>query len=545
MKPFNDNNNNNNNNLKRSCELLKIDNELEFPQNVTTTLPPQRIIDEVNIPSNNEDLLRNTVKLTTISSEDIHRQSSVHSDQTTLHVTQYLHPTNALSQTASAFSSYLRIPPINEQMNESTISTTHSADWSTKPLHRSSCFICNTPQSFSEEEQKFTEATVRAVLAASARQSRTALTDLPLEFFTNYSNLSNIDSKLNSLSVQQLSNRNLSNENTFNNVNRLNLPSSSTASSSKFYDDFREHRTNRKLSALCVHSFDDTIHDSVLLVNKRDKSPIPRTILHHSNNHLLNSTNNLTHDTQSTHVTSTSSNKNTITTSSVKQNPKSLKNLARQTSHSINRPLKRLAASFRLTKPIGHSASVNYKQQQHQQQQHARSNFISKSGDITSTSWNSIENCHDSVQTTSNNIDNNNNNNNEINNGKTIRTRNVILQTDQDFLNEIKREKGLRKGHLLLNENNLTTTTTAATTTTSSDKHDLSDSTDHETDSLLSQDDKPSGSFHLKEQFFAFFQPTGNKLAMKLFGTKLALDRERLRQEQQGDWIIHPCSNFR
>ncbi|KER32402.1 hypothetical protein T265_01461 [Opisthorchis viverrini] len=49
----------------------------------------------------------------------------------------------------------------------------------------------------------------------------------------------------------------------------------------------------------------------------------------------------------------------------------------------------------------------------------------------------------------------------------------------------------------------------------------------------------------LKEQFFSFFQPTDNKLAMKLFGTKNALNREKLRQEQHGKWIIHPCSNFR
>ncbi|VDP60976.1 unnamed protein product [Schistosoma curassoni] len=338
-------------------------------------------------------------------------------------------------------------------MNEKVVST-HSADWS-KSLHRSSCF--NTPQSLSEEDQKFTQATVRAVLAASARESRTALTDLPLDFFTNNSDLCNIDNKLNSLSVQQLSHRNLSTENALN-IHRLNLPSS------KFHDECKERRTNRKFSALYVHSFDDTIHDSVLLL-KRDKSPIPTTSLN-SNNIILNSTTNLSNSIQLPYIQT--SNKNILITT--KQNPKSLKNLARQTSHSINRPLKRLAASFRLTKNIRHSASVNYKQ-------HSCINVPLKS-DIVS---------------------------------------------NQDFINEFKHDKSLHKGHLSLN-----------------------DSMDHETDSLLSQDDKPSGSsFHLKEQFFAFFQPTGNKLAMKLFGTKLALDRERLRQEQQGDWIIHPCSNFR
>ncbi|KAL7064531.1 hypothetical protein AAHC03_04875 [Spirometra sp. Aus1] len=56
---------------------------------------------------------------------------------------------------------------------------------------------------------------------------------------------------------------------------------------------------------------------------------------------------------------------------------------------------------------------------------------------------------------------------------------------------------------------------------------------------------KQSTSSFLKEQFFAFFQPSDNKLAMKLFGSKSALNRERRRQQQEGKWIIHPCSSFR
>lgn len=43
----------------------------------------------------------------------------------------------------------------------------------------------------------------------------------------------------------------------------------------------------------------------------------------------------------------------------------------------------------------------------------------------------------------------------------------------------------------------------------------------------------------------ALFQPTDNKLAMKLFGSKKALMKERMRQKAAGHWIIHPCSNFR
>ncbi|KAF8570259.1 hypothetical protein P879_00773 [Paragonimus westermani] len=56
---------------------------------------------------------------------------------------------------------------------------------------------------------------------------------------------------------------------------------------------------------------------------------------------------------------------------------------------------------------------------------------------------------------------------------------------------------------------------------------------------------KQSTSSYLKEQFLAFFQPSDNKLAMKLFGSKNALLKEKRRQEQQGKWVIHPCSSFR
>lgn len=53
---------------------------------------------------------------------------------------------------------------------------------------------------------------------------------------------------------------------------------------------------------------------------------------------------------------------------------------------------------------------------------------------------------------------------------------------------------------------------------------------------------KPS---FLRNQLQALFQPTDNKLAMKLFGSKKALMKERIRQKNAGTWIIHPCSNFR
>lgn len=49
----------------------------------------------------------------------------------------------------------------------------------------------------------------------------------------------------------------------------------------------------------------------------------------------------------------------------------------------------------------------------------------------------------------------------------------------------------------------------------------------------------------MRNQIEALFQPSDNKLAMKLFGSKKALMKERERQKESGLWIIHPCSNFR
>ncbi|CAH1640213.1 unnamed protein product [Spodoptera littoralis] len=48
----------------------------------------------------------------------------------------------------------------------------------------------------------------------------------------------------------------------------------------------------------------------------------------------------------------------------------------------------------------------------------------------------------------------------------------------------------------------------------------------------------------LRNQLQALFQPTDNKLAMKLFGSKKALMKERIRQKAAGHWVIHPCSSF-
>ncbi|XP_076356642.1 potassium/sodium hyperpolarization-activated cyclic nucleotide-gated channel 2-like [Tachypleus tridentatus] len=49
----------------------------------------------------------------------------------------------------------------------------------------------------------------------------------------------------------------------------------------------------------------------------------------------------------------------------------------------------------------------------------------------------------------------------------------------------------------------------------------------------------------MRVQLQSLFQPSDNKLAMKLFGSKKALMNERIRQKAAGHWVIHPCSKFR
>ena len=49
----------------------------------------------------------------------------------------------------------------------------------------------------------------------------------------------------------------------------------------------------------------------------------------------------------------------------------------------------------------------------------------------------------------------------------------------------------------------------------------------------------------VRNQLQNIFAPTDHKLAMKLFGSKKALMKERVRQKEIGHWIIHPCSSFR
>jgi hypothetical protein len=49
----------------------------------------------------------------------------------------------------------------------------------------------------------------------------------------------------------------------------------------------------------------------------------------------------------------------------------------------------------------------------------------------------------------------------------------------------------------------------------------------------------------VKSYFVSMLQPADNKLAMKLFGSKKGVLKEKKRQLEVSHWIVHPCSNFR
>ncbi|KAL7065034.1 hypothetical protein AAHC03_05890 [Spirometra sp. Aus1] len=103
--------------------------------------------------------------------------------------------------------------------------------------------------------------------------------------------------------------------------------------------------------------------------------------------------------------------------------------------------------------------------------------------------------------------------------------RNALLQTTEDFGNELKSNFSFPR---ILCEEDQTKEPGENVEAQVTDENGNKRSTDY-----------------WKDQFMTFFQPSDNKLAKKLFGTKMALNKERSRQRSQGKWIIHPCSNFR
>jgi len=49
----------------------------------------------------------------------------------------------------------------------------------------------------------------------------------------------------------------------------------------------------------------------------------------------------------------------------------------------------------------------------------------------------------------------------------------------------------------------------------------------------------------IRELLTSMFEASDNKLAMKLYGNRNALMKERKRQRATNNWVIHPCSDFR
>ena len=68
----------------------------------------------------------------------------------------------------------------------------------------------------------------------------------------------------------------------------------------------------------------------------------------------------------------------------------------------------------------------------------------------------------------------------------------------------------------------------------------------HNTNESFNDNEPKAAAYsYLKYYFVSMLQPSDNKLAMKLFGSKKGVLKEKLRQQNVGHWIIHPCSNFR
>lgn len=106
--------------------------------------------------------------------------------------------------------------------------------------------------------------------------------------------------------------------------------------------------------------------------------------------------------------------------------------------------------------------------------------------------------------------------------------RDVQLQTMEDFEKEIRSSFNIPR---ILNEED--------------QRKEPAEDLDQDVAGALEDSSKQRSKEYWKEQFLMFFQPSDNKLAKKLFGTKVALNKERTRQRKQGKWIIHPASNFR
>ncbi len=60
------------------------------------------------------------------------------------------------------------------------------------------------------------------------------------------------------------------------------------------------------------------------------------------------------------------------------------------------------------------------------------------------------------------------------------------------------------------------------------------------------EDGEPRATYsYIKSYLVSMLQPSDNKLAMKLFGSKKGVLKEKARQQEVSHWVVHPCSNFR
>lgn len=67
----------------------------------------------------------------------------------------------------------------------------------------------------------------------------------------------------------------------------------------------------------------------------------------------------------------------------------------------------------------------------------------------------------------------------------------------------------------------------------------------HSKEKRSSLDPSLRGTSNIVNYLMDLLKPSDNKLAMKLFGSRKGVLKERLRQQRAGHCIIHPCSNFR
>ncbi|VDP65619.1 unnamed protein product [Echinostoma caproni] len=329
-------------------------------------------------------------------------------------------------------------------------------------------------------DEQVVKATAHAVVAASERQSRTALTEIPvcLYHFASDCALSRIPHGRRDV-IRDPSSTSRTTPNSRSRArSQLSSHSINVAPTYRIQLSLSPTTIRRKSLLGMPMSFDDAYSSPMTMGTEATNSQLAAVD---------------GYITRQTSGPSTNIRKNDALR---KQRGISIRSLTREASQRINRPLQRMAASLRLRR-LGASVDA------------PKRALSSLSSDPT--------HCVLPKRTTDGSGLRNNAR------GQNPEEAHLLLQNDGEF--------GVRL------------TKDISVSVSSGDLLDTRKPGDLEGDGIFNE--RSGASAYLKEQFFSFFQPTGNKLAMKLFGTKMALDREKQRLEQQGRWIIHPCSNFR